>query len=487
MNLTIFTGCGGAEEESPTEIAAEPDATEVEETPVMEETVVPTATPLPTNTPTPTATPLPPEIVVVDDAPVYVEDELLIDFVSMPEDGWVAVWPDSANQLDAEDVLAFIEVDSGQLEGVTFELNGENLNANRLQVALHGGRQSGAEFAENVDNIVLIQTILVDTPASRPMIETESTLVSDTGFLQVDKVQLDGPGWIAAYSVDGQDLLGFAAVPAGGGTNLSVPIQWRRATSQIQLHLLHDLGGEGDFESDIDEAAMFQGEPVQHNLSIGLPAEMVVFDQPMDASIFLHRVTSPQDGYAVAFTDNNEDGFPDLILGAVPIEKGSNEFLEIQIEEGSASNQVVMSLYYDSNNSGEFDYPEDEPIMLGTEELSQLLLPVRSDVEGLLMVNSSPTSAGVEVMLVATPLDAWLIVEAAPDDEGVREVLGQQKIPAGIFHDLQVPIDGASVGDQIRIMVYINNPDPDLFEPERNDFPLLADQRQLFVELVVIE
>ncbi|MEM9776482.1 MAG: hypothetical protein AAF902_18030 [Chloroflexota bacterium] len=487
MNLIIFTGCGGAEEEAPTEIPAEADATEAEEIAMVEETVEPTATPLPTQTPTPTPTPIPPEIVVVDDAPVYIEDVLLIDTVKMPEDGWIAIWPNSGSQLEANDVIAFAEIEKGEIGEVKLVVDGTSIKANQLQVALHSGRIGPEVFEDHVEDVILIQTIQVETAASRPFIETETDVVSEAGFLQVDLAQLDGPGWLAAYSIDGGELLGFAAVPADGGSDISVPIQWRRATSQIQLHLLHDLGNEGEFEAEIDVPVIFQGESIQQDLAIGLPAEMVVFDQPMEGSIFIHRVTTPRDGYAVAFSDDNEDGFPDRILGAVQIEKGSNEFLEIDIEQGSATNQVVMSLYYDSNGSGQYDFPEDEPIMLGTEDLSQLLLPVRSDIEGLLMVNASPSVAGVDVMLVATPLDGWLIVESAPNADGERTVLGQQKIPAGLFHNLQVSIDGAAVGDAIRIMVYVNNPDPDLFEPERNDFPLLADQRQLFVELVVTE
>lgn len=498
LSLTVLAGCGGTDDESLTEVAAEANRlgeadatdTDTEETEIAEEAAEPTVTPLPTQTPTPTPTPIPPEIVMVDDAsvyPVYIEDELLIDTVIMPDDGWIAVWPNSASQLEADDVIAFAEIESGEIDQIELAVDGTAIKANQLQVALHSGRTDGAAFEDHIDDIILIQTITVQTAAGRPFIETETDVVSEAGFLQVDLVQLDGPGWLAAYTIDGSELLGFTAVPAGGGANISVPVQWRRATSQIQLRLLHDMGNVGEFEADTDEAVLFQDEPVEQLLKIGLPAEMVVFDQPMEESIFIHRVTTPRDGYAVAFSDDNDDGFPDRILGAAQVEKGSNEFLEIGIDSGSATAQVVMSLYYDSNENGEYDFPEDEPIMLGTEELSQLLLRVRSDVEGLLMVNASPSVAGVDVMLVATPLDAWLIVESAPNGDGERTVLGQQKVPAGTFHNLQVPMDGAAVGDPIRIMVYVNNPDPDLFEPDRNDFPLLADQRQLFVELVVAE
>ena len=144
----------------------------------------------------------------------------------------------------------------------------------------------------------------------------------------------------------------------------------------------------------------------------------------------------------------------------------------------------MLSLFSDSNGSGVFDFPEDEPIRSGVEP-KQLLIPVRSDIEGLLVVDGFATSDSLHVNLVATPSEAWLVVEILPIEVDAYTTAAEVLIEPGLQHSLDVPLEGVSSGDTVRVKMYANNPDLEIFDPDRNDFPLLADERQMFVEVII--
>ena len=457
---------------------------------------LPTSTPLPepTATPLPTATPVPAEILLKDsdDGPIYLDtDELVFQQVSSPEDGWLVIWPDSSGTLSADQALGFIEVDAGSHDEVVVPLETDDISGRSVQIALHGGRSGADEvLGAATDNLLLIQTLAVDTPASRPMIESATSVVTEDGFLRVDRVQSDGPGWLAIYNGKSEQLLGYTSVKHGTSVDVHVPLRWQLATTDIQVRLLQDLGVVTEFEAEADLAAEFQGEAVVLNLEVGLPPEIVVFDQPMPDFIVVNRVTTPVDGYLVAFGDGNEDGTPETILGSVEVKAGATEYVEIDINNGAATPQVLLSLFSDSNGTGEFDFPDDEPVRIGLDGPRQVIVPVRSDIEGLLSVETSPTADSLHVNLVAVPVDAWLIIEILGDDSSESnsdelQLAAQLSLDAGLHHSLDLPLEGVSAGDVIRAKLYANNPDSGLFDPDRNDFPLQADGRLVFVEVVI--
>ena len=498
--LLFLLGCGGADDsQTLTDEPEEPATIESVETEDLledEDVELPTSTPLPapSATPRPTATPIPAEILLNDspNTPIYLEtDELQFEQISSPEDGWLVVWPDSSGTLSADQAIGFVEIDAGVHDEILVSLESGKISGRSVQVALHGGRSASEEvLGATTDNLILIQTLAIDTPASRPMIESATSVVTEDGFLRVDRVQSDGPGWLAIFNRSSEQLLGYAPVEDGASADVPVPVRWQIATTDVQVRLLQDLGTVTEFEADVDLVAEFQGEPVILDLAVGLPAEIVAFDQPMPDFIVVNRVSTPLDGYLVAFGDGNEDGSPETILGSVEVKAGSTEYVEININNGAATPQVLLSLFSDSNGSGEFDFPDDEPVRIGLDGPRQIIVPVRSDIEGLLAIDTSPTADSLHVNLVAVPVDAWLVIEIISETGSDAEVdelelAAQLSLDAGLHHSLDIPLEGVSSGDVIRAKLYANNPDVELFDPERNDFPLQADGRLVFVEVVI--
>jgi hypothetical protein len=184
------------------------------------------------------------------------------------------------------------------------------------------------------------------------------------------------------------------------------------------------------------------------------------------------------------FGDPDGNGRPDTILGSTSIQAGLTEYLEIDVTESGVTDQVLLSLFTDSNGSGVFDFPDDEPIRSGLTDPTQILLPVRSDIEGILAVDSIASAENLRVNVVATPVDAWLIVEKLPITEDALPVAQLRLLP-GLQHSLDIPLESVTAGDTVRVKLYTNNPDLELFDPERNDFALLADERQIFVEVMI--
>ena len=491
--LSVFTllmlwGCGGAEDNGELDVATE-DAEELVEEEVVETEEpteeVPTATPSPT--PEPTATPYPAELSLGSDEIVFIEDALVVSGYSSPEDGWLAIWPDSNNPLEPEDALAFIEVKAGQDGPVRIPIDGSDLELTTIQIGLHGGRSNGeaAEFLANADNLLLIEKLEIETPTTQPMLITAAEVVTNEGTFRVDEVRSKGAGWLAIYDATKENLLGFKAVPAGYSTDHDVFVQWHNATTTLHVYLLADGGNVGEFEDGIDEPMKAGGELVTAEVSVGLPAEIVVFDQPMSDRAMIARVSSPVDGYLAVFGDSDGDGFPNTIVGSTPIDKGLTEHITVSLETGDITPQMIFSIYTDSDGDDEFDYFEDEPVLFsqGENDPSPLFVTARSDIEGLLVVDHLSSANMVRVDWVAAPIDAWVIVEKLDEEEQL--VVGQARISAGLFHDIEIPLSGVSPGDNVRVLLHVNNPDPELFEPERNDFPLLADGRLVFVEFTL--
>ena len=504
LGLIFLFGCSGAGDiETPTDEPSDLIAVEsIESEDVVDanieteevEAATPSPSPEPTATPAPTATPISAEISLptAADESIYLEtSELVFDQISSPEDGWLVIWPDSNSALSADKALGFVEVEAGLNDEVVVPVEVSQISGRAVQVALHGGRsESGGELGAETGNLLLIQTLAVDTPTSRPMIDSATSVVMEDGFLRVDKVQSDGPGWLAIFDRATDQMLGFAPVESGASADIPVPVRWQVATSEVQIRLLQDLGNVTEFEAEVDLQAEFQGKSVALDLDVGLPAEIVIFDQPMPDFVVVNRVTTPVDGFLVVFGDENEDGSPETILGSIEVEAGATEYVEININDGAATPQVLLSLFTDSNGTGEFDFPDDEPVRVGLDGPRQLIVPVRSDIEGLLSVDTSPSADTLHVNLVASPVDAWLVVEIVDEDssdnnEGELALAAQLSLDAGLYHSLDVPIEGVSSGDLVRVKLYANNPDIELFDPERNDFPLQADGRLVFVELTI--
>lgn len=478
----LFLGCGGAEE--PADEPVETIAVEEPEVEVPTDTLEPTETPSPTAIPT--STPIPPLLAIDASDTIFLTEELLIDSVALPEDGWLVIWPDNGTELDPDDALAYVKIDAGVQDGVSIPLEAKDWQFGSVQVAVHTGRGDSEDFAADGSNIAVVKTIKIETEATQPMIQTQSLIVSDAGFLTVDKVRALEPSWLAVYDRSKETLLGFRLVPAGESENVEVPIQWYNSSSTVHLFMLTDMGNADEFEDGIDQIVTVNDQPLSLEIEIGLPAEIVIIDQPKAETILVERITSPIDGYVAVFGDQDEDGFPNTIIGSAPIQRGVNEYVEIEIDDTAVTPQMILSLFTDSDGDGAFDYFEDEPIFYAPQgnDLAQLFVPIRTDIEGMLLVDHQSTAEMILVDWAVAYLDGWIVVEKLPAAQPAESV-GQIKIEAGLHNNLEIPISGVRSGDEVRVMLYINNPDEDLFEPERNDFPLLAEGRLVFVEFEV--
>ena len=227
-------GCG-PEEEIPPTLTPSPPATGVP--------AAPTATPRPSPTPSPTPTPLPPaleaEYQLID------EDGLLqVAAVTIPEDGWLVAYPDDQLELDAERALGWLPVPAGQSAELSLEID-PDWPERTVQLALHGGR-TGEAFAPTADNLLLLETLEIDTRATVPALEVADQPVMADGVVTIGRVFMPRPGWLAIFpagvgeDLTAADLLGYAPLQAGETTSITVAIRWREAPTTLSAVLLSD-------------------------------------------------------------------------------------------------------------------------------------------------------------------------------------------------------------------------------------------------------
>ncbi len=473
--VLVGSGCAQPPEELPT---PEPTATPEEQAQLP--TPEPSATPMPTPTPRPTSTPLPAGL-IINYQIVQRDGMLTIEELTIPEDGWLVVYPDRRGQLIAGDALGFAPVSAGQQSGVMVAINPQ-WPEQTVQIALHGGRtgEDDSLLTASADNLLLIQTVQIDTLATLPEIEAADQEVMDDGIVNIGRVSIRQPGWLAVYPADDVErvhLLGYVPLPAGESEAVAVPIRWREAPDTLRAVVLQDLGGVGVFEPAVDQPFKILEDDLQAEIAVTYPPDIVIFNQPViDGRFAVERAATPVDGWLVVYEDGDEDNQPGFIIGSAAIKKGVNENFYVEVNSTAVVDQLLVTFHEDTGDLGVFDFPGDDQPQRYQEQA--FFTVFRTDQGSTLMtVDQSLVDSRAVIPLVIVEFDSWVVLYADDGGQPGSERLGFAWVPAGLNRDVAVDLPEDPPTRIVHAVLHADNGTIEAFEPEQTDFPLQSNRR----------
>jgi len=228
--------------------------------------------------------------------------------------------------------------------------------------------------------VALVVSLLV-APMALGQELTPSVAVSDqpieNGTVTVDSVVSVGPGWIVIHS-EADDapgpVIGYAAVEDGENEDVVVEIDVDLATETLYAMLHADTDEIGVFDfPDADPPVEVEGEIVMQAFTVtaGLPEVVVeeeeevtpsvtVQDQEIvNESVVVQEVMSDGPGFIVIHAD--EEGAPGPVIGYTAVEHGQNLNVVVSIDVEMATDTLWAMLHEDTDETGEFAFPETDP------------------------------------------------------------------------------------------------------------------------------
>ncbi len=410
-----------------------------------------TPSPEPTSTLPPTSTPEPTPIVPaikVDTQTITENGELLIDEVIIADAGWMVIYPD----IDGEpgEILGYERLVPGENAEVIVNINPRQATPS-LMAQLHEdvGEIGVFEFPGTDDPIrdggaVVAKTFAVDIQLPMPAIDIGDQAIDGDGQVNVNNVYALEAGWLVVHNYGNNEVgaaLGQIPVQPGNNNNLSFPIRWRVADTELIAVLYNDAEQPGGFDSKTDPPVIEDGSAVVAEFSVSLPPDILVFDQPLlEDKLIVERVTSVGSGWVVAYYD--EEGEPGLIIGSAYVADGINELVVLEFLASAATPRLYLMLHEDSGTLGEFDFPAaDLPVVYEGQPLPPVTMLT---TPGNYLITEDQTVAednSIIVPLVVTDLDAWVVIYNRDEAGEANEIIGQTWLPAGINRDVMVTLD----------------------------------------------
>ncbi len=453
------------------------------EGPAATETMA-TSMPSPTPTAVPSATPEPTPLlpsIQVRTQILTEEGMLTIDSVSVPDDGWLAVY----QEVDGEpgELLGYQALPAGTTSPLTVKIDART--ASPLLIArLHkdGGTSGeyeypGADLPFKVGTREVIATLEVDLQLPMPAIVVEDQDIARDGLVTIDSVFALEPGWLVIHALTDGDIgpaIGQVPVDVGQNEGLALAIRWQDASTKLIAILYEDKERPGGFDLQTDLPVIAEGVPVVDLFEVTLPPDILAFDQPIiEGKIIVDRAISNGPGWITAHFD--EDGHPGLIIGFALLEDGINEQVEIEIVETAATPQLYLNLHEDSGNVGEFDFPAaDLPVFYEGELFAPFI--INTDPGNYLVSADQPLDEENQVIvpLIVADLDTWVVIYTVDEENGLGEIIGQTWLPAGVNRNIPVMLQADLVSKNLMAVLHQDGGTSEQFDyPGGVDIPLI--------------
>ncbi|MDX1412721.1 MAG: hypothetical protein R3293_00935 [Candidatus Promineifilaceae bacterium] len=468
-------GANDPQDSTPANEALVPEATSTA-VPVLTSTLMPTTTPEPTA--------IVPMIEVKDQ--VLTEDgRLSFDSVTVPDEGWLAVYQEDAGS--AGDLLGYQALPPGTTSPLSVRIDARAATPTLIaRLHIDGGEGGEFEFPGldeplKIGSKEVMATIDVDIELPFPAIEIADQTIAMDGRMEVDSVFALEPSWLVIHSVAGGSIgpaIGKVPIEAGQSDNLSLNIRWYDASKKLMALLYTDLERPGGFDPHTDLPVFNDGVPVMNEFEVTLPPDLLVYDQPViDGKIIVERAVSSGPGWITVQQD--EEGVPGLIIAFAPIEDGINELVELDLT-GTAPTQILyLNLHEDTDTIGEFDFPAgDLPVLYEGELLAPFT--VRTNPGNYLVTADQVLNEEKQVIipLVVTDLDAWVALYIDDGDEGFDDILGWTWLPAGVNRNVPVTLQGNPEDNKLLAILHQDGGTSEEFDfPEGVDIPLRRNQQ----------
>ncbi len=390
-----------------------------------------------------------------------------------PTDSWLVVYADEDGQRG--ELLGYTEAPQGEHRDVAVEVD-PFLVTPRLHFVLHVDAGQAGEFEYpgadeplELDGEPAATVVDVELLLAVPALSVADQETDRNGAVVVGQVSAAAAGWVAIHADDDGApgaMLGLTPVEAGESEDVLVRFDWRRLTRTLYAVLYADSGGEERFEpEDGYEVVTVRGEPVQVAFTVQGPPDLFVLNQPVVAAeLVVERVFVNEPSWLVVFS--NFQGFTDRLLGHTALEAGENQLLTVPIVPNNTTDMLHVQVHRDSGEAGVFEYPADDPPLLG-EDGQPVRVSIETDTGNYLLTRDQALSDGgtIIVPLVVSDLDTWVVVWTAPPDatgttaapgevEEQGEMIGRTLVARGVQRNVEIEIDATAAGEVVYVVLH---------------------------------
>ncbi|UCG26279.1 MAG: hypothetical protein JSW55_09955 [Chloroflexota bacterium] len=451
---------------------AEVDSTAVESTPDDPDPTA-TATPPPTET-------VAPQTLTVNDQQLHEDGRLTIARVETSQPGWVVVNKDEDG--DIGEIMGYVEVAAGVIEDLVIEID-PLVATPQLYAVLHADEGEpglfefpGPDSPIQVDSSAVASDFMVEISVRLPSLVVSDQIMAEDETIIIDAVVATKPSWIALHmDEEGEpgQMLGFLPVETGETANLSMVLNWRRASPILHAVLYEDAGESNVYEDpEIDAPVEVDGRPIAGSFLVTMPPDIFVLDQPVvDGEIVVEQVISYGPGWIVVYHD--VEGNLGNIIGWAALEDGFNRDIRFPIVESAVTPVLHAMIHQDLEEVGEFGFPRTDPPVTYRERVPN---PVtfRTDGGNYLVVMDQTLSASdtITVPLVVVDQDAFVVLRAEEDDQPA-DIVGTRWLPAGVNRYVSVELDPEGATDTLYAELFLDaNSDQELDYPDGLDIPM---------------
>lgn len=319
-----------------------------------------------------------------------------------------------------------------------------------------------------------------DSDPFMPSVEVNTQGTMNGNQLTISSVESEMDGWVVIHrsnaAGDGPqvpEIIGKAMVESGTNNDVTIQLEESVANDETLWEMLHeDTGTIGEYEFDgengFDLPVTFDESIVMASFDVMQtdPAIMVE-DQVNKGNIFTVSVDAAEDGWIVIHGPNEANDGPQIpeIIGKAPVTAGSNQNVEIVLDEDAAvstGDNLFPMLHYDTGEIGTYEFDGanglDLPVMFeGNIVLSSF--EVLANTSTLMaedqMVNNNSITVDVDANTAG-----WVVVHRsneANDGPQIPEIIGKAPIQAGMNTDVEIMFDEGEVvedGEQLWPMVH---------------------------------
>ncbi len=437
--------------------------------------------PAPTATRTPEPTPIAPGV-VIDDQPLDESGLLIAEQVTLPGPGWLAIY--RAVDGAADSVIGQVPLAAGVHEAV--EINVATDNVTELLFAgvhMDVGAEGVFDFPGEDEPYPgePEASFTVELLLPQPRIEATDQAVAEDGVLSLALVEALEPTWVVIHTVVDDAIgpaIGARLLEPGLHENVTLTIDWRRATPALYAVLHEDDGEPGMLEFPAGDLPLLQsGEPILVAFKATYPPEVLVYDQPIiDGTITVERAISQGPGWVVIY--NEADGQPGFIIGASPLQDGLNEAVVVDLRESAVTTQLFAWLHQDTTPGDGFNFPgQDPPVLYNNRMPRAAAFRTDQGTQAFVFDQRLGEDGTVSIATIIAPAPAWAVVYR--DDEGqAGELLGQTWVPAGVNREIVVEIDPATEAGLLRLVMFWDDGAAEELETPDIDPPITGENKQ---------
>jgi hypothetical protein len=326
-----------------------------------------------------------------------------------------------------------------------------------------------------LDSPVAVDGAVVTPPFNVALLSAFDQLV-DMNTITIANVTMSGPGWVVVHADNNGapgPVFGQVAVPAGQSSNLvlNLPMDANLGVLWPMLHV--DDGTDGEYvfvgARGIDNPVALGGQvatfPISTVPSVRVHDQIVIRGDGMMTPMMTPIVTvasvlSRGPGFIVIHTDNN--GAPGPVAGYAPVASGSNQNVEVVLDQMSPTPVLHAMLHTDDGVEGTYEFDGasglDNPVTVND---AVVMAPFNVAPS---MNFSAQTEPGV-IVIDRVLIDAagWLVIHA--DNNGSPgPVLGYAPLRDGRNVNVRVEVDAAAAGAQVFPMLHYDTNEMGVYE-----------------------